>query len=195
MHFFKNLFPIAFSLALFVASCSDADYMPKPPGYFRIDLPEVAYHRFDTTFPYAFDYAAAARITFDEYTRQAPYWLNIYYPDFKATIHLSYKNLHDHNLYVLQEDARNFVFRHAQKAFGIKESVVMLPERDVFGMVYFIDGKDAASPFQFYVTDSVRHFIRGALYFNVRPNNDSLQPVIDFIVNDIDHKLSTLTWD
>lgn len=195
MHFIKNLFPLAITVLIFVTSCTEADYMPKPRGYFRIDLPEVAYQRFDSTFPFAFDYATAARITFDEYTRQEPYWLNIYYPAFKATIHISYKSLHQHRLYSLQEDARNFVFRHAQKAFGIKESLVSVPDRNVYGMVYFIDGKDAASPFQFYVTDSVRHFIRGALYFNVSPNNDSLQPVIDFIVNDIDHKLSTLSWN
>jgi gliding motility-associated lipoprotein GldD len=64
----------------------------------------------------------------------------------------------------------------------------------MFGLVYRIEGKEVASPFQFWVSDSSTHFLRGALYFSVRPNNDSLEPVINFIVKDIDHLLSTLEW-
>lgn len=188
-------FPITIVLSLFaITACNDSSYMPKPEGYFRIDLPEHNFQRFDSAFPYSFDYSTHARIVIDERTHSEPYWLNIHYPDFKATLHLSYKDLNQFSLYKLQEDARSFVFRHATKAQGIQESVVVLPQSDVYGMVYFIRGKDAASPFQFYVTDSTSHFIRGALYFNLTPNNDSLKPVIDFIVDDIDHTLSSIRW-
>jgi len=86
------------------------------------------------------------------------------------------------------------VFKHAPKALGIRESVVIDDERRVYGMVYGIEGRDAASPFQFYLTDSTDHFIRGSLYFNVVPNNDSLEPVIEFIIQDIDEMIKTLSW-
>ena len=86
------------------------------------------------------------------------------------------------------------VFKHAPKAVGIKESYINMPESKVYGIVYTIEGRDAASPFQFYLTDSTDHFVRGALYFNVVPNNDSLKPVIDYIIHDIDFLVSTFSW-
>jgi gliding motility-associated lipoprotein GldD len=191
----KNIFPQIFLLSVFAAfSCTDNSYLPRPTGYLRIDLPEASYQRFDSAFPYSFEYSVIARLEFDEFTQSDPFWMNISYPDYDAKIHLSYKDLTSHNLYSLREDARNFVFRHSEKAHGIRESFVNLPQTRVFGLVYFIDGKEAASPFQFYVTDSLNHFIRGALYFNTRPNNDSLKPVIDFIVNDVDRMLATFEW-
>jgi len=191
----KKIFPYIFLVSVFAAlSCTDNSFLPRPTGYLRIDLPEPAYQRFDSTFPYSFDYSTFANIEFDEITQNDPFWMNISYPDFDAKIHLSYKDLAAHNLYSLQEDARNFVFRHSAKAHGIRESYVNLSQTKVFGLVYFIDGKEAASPFQFYVTDSLNHFVRGALYFNTRPNNDSLKPVIDFIVNDVDRMLAAFEW-
>ncbi len=188
------ILPVAILLMLLVSCSNNDNQLPKPSGYFRIDLPEPNYVRFDTTFPYSFDYSKNARIIFNNYTQQEPYWLNIYYPDFRATLYLSYKDLKRYDLYSLQEDARSFVFHHASMAYGIRESLVFLPQIEVFGKVYFIEGKDAASPFQFYVTDSINHFIRGALYFNLKPNNDSLKPVISHIVTDVDIMLSSIKW-
>ncbi|MBE0639792.1 MAG: gliding motility lipoprotein GldD [Bacteroidales bacterium] len=188
-------FTITLLLSVFFCiSCTDNSYFPRPSGYLRIDLPQAAYQRFDTTFPYSFDYSNFARIEFENDPQSDPFWINISYPRFNGKIHMSYKDLAHHDLYTLHEDARNFVYRHASKAIGIRESIVTLTKSNTFGMVYFIDGKDAASPFQFWVTDSVNHFVRGALYFNLLPNNDSLKPVIDFIVNDVDHMLATFQW-
>ncbi|PIV58809.1 MAG: gliding motility lipoprotein GldD, partial [Bacteroidetes bacterium CG02_land_8_20_14_3_00_31_25] len=52
----------------------------------------------------------------------------------------------------------------------------------------------AASNIQFYVTDSIRHFVRGALYFETKPNKDSLAPIINFIEQDVTHLVETLRW-
>ncbi len=169
--------------------------MPKPRGYFRIDLPDHEYRPFDTAFPFRFDYPVYTNIAFDEYTRSEPYWLNIDYPQFKGKIHLSYKNLESTKLNDLIEDSREMVYKHAPKAIGIRESIVNDSKSQIYGTVYTIEGKDAASPFQFYVTDSTQHFLRGALYFYTRPNNDSLEPVISFIIDDIDHLIGTLEWN
>ena len=181
-------------LIVVLMSCNNNDYFPKPHGYLRIDLPENEYHLFDSTFPFGFRYSKYAKITFDEGTKQNPYWMNIDYAAYNGRIHISYKSLHNHQLYNLQEDTREMVFKHAPKAVGIKESYINMPESKVYGIVYTIEGRDAASPFQFYLTDSTDHFVRGALYFNVVPNNDSLKPVIDYIIHDIDFLVSTFSW-
>lgn len=192
----KSIF-IAFLVVLvFVMfSCNNADYYPKPRGYFRIDLPEKNYQTFDTIFPYQFEYPDFAQINFDGLNSKNPYWINIDYPRYRGRIHVSYKEIGDKNqLYRYTEDARNMAFKHAQKAIGIKESFFEHPENNVYGLAFEINGHDAASPYQFYITDSTQHFLRGALYFNVSPNNDSLEPVINFIVEDIGHMLSTFKW-
>lgn len=177
-----------------MASCHNDHRYPRPHGYLRIDLPLRAYQTFDSTFPYQFEYSTAARLRFDEANQQNPYWMNIDYPAYRASVYLSYKSLSNISLYDLQKDAHEMVFKHAPKAVGIKESTIDMPDRNVYGLAYAIEGRDVASPFQFWVTDSTQSFLRGALYFNVTPNNDSLQPVIDYIVADIDHLVETLRW-
>ena len=54
---------------------------------------------------------------------------------------------------------------------------------------------EVPSPFQFHITDSVTHFLRGALYFNMSTKNDSLGPAIAFIKSDLVHLLNTLEWN
>jgi gliding motility-associated lipoprotein GldD len=180
-------------IALF-NSCENAPLVPKPRGYFRIALPEKEYLLYDPSCPYSFEISVSAQIKNDQYTLTEPCWINIEYPAYAAKIHLSYKNLETNSLYDFTEDAHEMVFKHAQKASGIRESFINLPDQRVFGKAWTIDGSDVASPFQFYVTDSLNHYIRGALYFNLSPNNDSLKPVIEFIIEDIDHLIQTLNW-
>jgi gliding motility-associated lipoprotein GldD len=185
---------ILFVLAIagMFAACEET-YSPKPRGYFRIDLPEREYIPFDTTFPYAFEYPVYADISPDPFTPEEPYWLNINFPDFKGKIHLSYKNV-DGNLREYLEDSRQFVMKHIPKASAIEDSLILDRDKDLYGLVYNIDGMGAASPCQFFITDSSKHFVRAALYFDVVPNNDSLAPVIDFIKKDIEHLLATFQW-
>ncbi len=181
-------------VVIFLAACTNSDYYPKPRAYFRIDLPAKTYQHFDSTFPYTFDYSTAAAITFDRYTGQNKYWMNLDYPAYKARVHISYKNLDNYALYQLTEDARSLAYKHAPMAIGIQESDYADLQHRVFGHAYRILGRDAASPYQFYLSDSSHHFLRGALYFNVSPNNDSLQPVIDHIIQDVDHLIQSFRW-
>jgi gliding motility-associated lipoprotein GldD len=114
-------------------------------------------------------------------------------PQFEATLHFSYKII-DGNLASYLEDSHTLVSKHIPKADAIYDSLIIDPQRNVYGLTYRIIGSEAASPYQFFLTDSSKHFLRGALYFNTIPNNDSLQPVIDFIVDDIEHIINTLQW-
>ena len=179
-------------LILLVEACSEAP-VPRPRGYFRIDMPEKSYTVLDSVFPFTFEYPSYTIITHDPFAPDNPFFINIDYPAFKGSIHLSYKNV-DNNLVELLEDTRTLVLKHIPKATAIREETIMDPEHHLFGMTYDIRGSGTASPYQFFLTDSTRHFLRGALYFKVSPNNDSLAPVIDFITQDIDHLMETFRW-
>lgn len=182
---------VAFA-AFFLGQCT-SDYTPKPRGYFRIDLPEKQYTQLDTSFPYTFQYPIYTVITPDELSPHEPYWINIDYPQYKGRLHISYKSIHN-NLIEYLEDARTMVVKHIPKASSIDEELILNPQLNLYGLKYKIRGLGAASPYQFFVTDSLRHFLRGALYFNTKPNNDSLAPLIDFIEEDIDHLIQSLRW-
>jgi gliding motility-associated lipoprotein GldD len=178
--------------SVFVISCSN-DYSPKPSGYFRIDLPEKKYQPFDTLFPFYFEYPVYARILHDPQAPQEPYWINVDFPRFRGAVHLSYKPVHG-NLAQYLEDSRTMALKHMSKSTGITEQIVNIPDKKVYGLIYTIEGIGAASTYQFYLTDSTRNFVRGALYFSVSPNNDSLAPVIRFIQSDIRHMVETFHW-
>jgi len=174
-------------------SCEERKiYVPKQRGFFRIDLPKHSYTRFTEDFPYNFDFPKSALIQIDTTPDAEPYWLNILYPDQKATIHISYKHI-DKNLNQFVEDAHFLVFKHDVKADAINTQEFHYPEKNVHGLLFDIKG-DAASVLQFYITDSARNFVRGALYFNVPPNKDSLAPVIEYMREDVVELISTFDW-
>ena len=180
-------------ISLVVLSCGDRNPQPKPRGYFRIDLPDKQYVTLDTLRYYSFEYPTYATITPDFYSPDEKDWVNVEFPAFKGTIHISYKDV-DGNLSRYVEDAYRMIVKHIGKATGIRDSVVVNKDKNVYGLVYFLEGEGVASPLQFYLTDSTNHFMRGSLYFNIYPNNDSLQPVIDFITDDVRHLINTFEW-
>jgi gliding motility-associated lipoprotein GldD len=179
-------------IILVAVSCGE-NYLPKPRGYFRIDFPEKEYCRFDTSFPYTFEYPVYSRIVRDSSSLSEPYWINIVYNSFHAQLHISYKVING-NLKNYLEDSRTLVNKHIPKANSISQREFADPVNKVYGLVYNIKGSDAASTYQFYLTDSTSNFLRGALYFDLVPNNDSLSPVIDFLKADIEHLINTFRW-
>lgn len=189
----KLRLPVFIILVCIVAVSCEQPFAPKPRGYLRIDLPKKNYVKFDTNFPFSFEYPSYAKITNDPLSPDEKYWLNMNFPTFKATLHLSYKAV-DGNLIVYLEDAHKMVSKHIPKADAIYDSLIVDRKNNKFGLIYELTGSGAASPYQFFLTDSTSHFVRGALYFNIVPNNDSLAPVIDFITEDIDHMINTFEW-
>ena len=181
------------TLLILLFSCDNRTYQPKPKGYFRIDFPEKEYVRLDTMSYYSFEYPVYSKITPDYLSLHEKEWVNIEFPSYKGTVHVSYKSVNG-NLDKYLEDSHYMMTKHISRAMGIRDSVVVNPDRKVYGLVYFLEGEGVASPLQFYLTDSTRHFLRGSLYFNVKTNNDSLAPVIDFITDDIRHLIETIEW-
>ena len=181
-----------FPILILAASCGGS-YVPKPRGYYRIDLPKTEYKVFDTSFPFTFEYPVYAKILRDSSSLSEPYWINIAYKPFHAQLHISYKPIRN-NLKTFLEDARTLVNKHIPKANSINQREFVNEKDKVYGLVYDIRGSEAASVCQFYLTDSVSNFVRGALYFNLAPNNDSLSPVIDFLKQDIVKMINTFRW-
>ncbi|MBZ0243439.1 MAG: gliding motility lipoprotein GldD, partial [Bacteroidales bacterium] len=177
---------------LTMISC-EADFAPKPRGFFRIDFPEKKYETIDTLPAYSFESPVYAELTPDYHSIQEKNRFNMDFPQFKGSLHVSHKKI-DNNLSVYLEDMHTMLTQHLSKASAITDSLIIDDERRVYGLLFRVEGKRVASPLQFYLTDSTQHFVRGALYFNIRPNNDSLLPVINFLREDVDHFIETLNW-
>jgi len=77
-------------------------------------------------------------------------------------------------------------------AFSIKD--IQFHSKIGITGVFFRVGGNSATAKQFFMSDTTKNFFRGALYFDVTPNADSLRPVIDFLQKDIDHLINTFKW-
>ena len=179
--------------AVFFSCNSDQEvFSPKPKGYFRIDLPENKYLNYSSSCPFSFESSVYSSVTPDIRRGAEPCWLDIVYPKFNATIHLSYKPVQN-NIAKFLEDSRILVTKHEVKASSIDEQVIVKDSVKVYGLIYNIEG-NTASALQFYLTDSTQHFVRGALYFNALPNSDSIAPVLSFIRKDVYRMIQSFQW-
>ena len=182
-------------LAAVVLGCNSG-YTPRPRGYFKIDLPNKQYRVFDSAgYPYTFEYPVYGMVVKDSvfFDEKPENWINIDFPQFEGRIHISYKRIGRNNFDSLVNDAFNMSFKqHTYKASGISPEEFTTPQG--YGGVYFTLKGNAATSNQFFITDSVKHFLRGALYFSATPNADSLEPVNRFLRQDVEHLINTLRW-
>jgi len=215
--------PLSFieSLLLAVIICvstldCNSTYTSKKRGYYKITFPERGYTLFQQEgYPYAFEYPVYARVvkdsTYFDNNPENPYWINIDFPQFGGRIFLSYKIIGGKVIYRIKQqngtykdstginvfdrlvnDAFMLTNKNESIATSIRDSLVHTPN-GITG-VYFRVGGNAATARQFFLSDTTRHFFRGALYFDVTPNADSLRPVLDFLQADIDHLINTFRW-
>lgn len=202
-------------LGFFITSCN-SPYVSKKRGYFKIDLPERGYQKFENPeFPYSFEYPVYAKIikdsTYFDSNPENPYWINIDFPSFRGRIFLSYKTVGGKALYKVKQadgkykdslgtnvfdkmvaDAFSLTNKNNVVSNSIRDSLIQTPN-GVSG-VFFKVGGNAATAKQFFLTDTAKNFIRGALYFDVTPNADSLKPVQDFLQTDLEHIINTFKW-
>ena len=211
----KRLFFLITLAAVFLSACNST-YTSKKKGYFKINLPEHQYISFDKPdFPYSFDYPAYASIikdsTYFDSSPENPYWINIDFPKLNARIFLSYKIIGGKAMYKIKQadgsykdsiginqfdkmvnDAFNLTNKNQAITSSIKDS--LFQTRNGIKGVFFKVGGNAATAKQFFLSDTTKHFLRGALYFDATPNVDSLKPVQDFLQVDIDHLLNSFRW-
>ncbi len=183
--------------ALLVFICligCEENYLPKPPGYNRIDLPKHSFQELTESYPYQFEYSDFSKAEADSFNLQEDNWINLNYSEFGAKVHLTYKEIDEGGVSFerLSNDAFKLTAQHQVKAYGIEESVLVTPE-GYTGVVAELEG-EVPTQFQFFVTDSTSHFLRGALYFNTAMKNDSLAPVIEYIKVDMAHLMNTVKF-
>ena len=177
-----------------VVSCTKPS-VPKEYGYFRIDLPEHTYREYSgkegdvPSLPYSFLLSREAIVRMHEGEKD---WIDICYPQWKATIHCSYKPVHN-NLKALSDDAMEFVYKHTIRASAIPERAYSNEDARVYGLTFDFAG-NTATTMQFVLTDSVHHFFRGAVYFSAVPNEDSIAPVAAFVREDMLTLIESFRW-
>lgn len=189
---------IIFLLSSALFSCNSEYTAGKKKGYFKIDFPEKEYRVFDQPgYPYTFEYPVYASVVkdstfFDD--KAGDWWINIDIPRFNGRIHVSYKPINAQNSFdSLVRDGFKMAYKqHVNMATGINDSLMKTPN-GVEG-IYFSLGGNTATANQFFLTDSTRHFLRGALYFDAAPNADSLGIVNEFLKKDLQHLINTLRW-
>jgi gliding motility-associated lipoprotein GldD len=185
------------SLAFFCFSCT-SEYTPKPRGYYKIEFPAKSYQTFNKPgFPYTFEYPTYSLIVQDtlffNQKPENPYWINIDFPQFNGRIHISYKEIGKNKFDSLVNDAFTLSYKqHTYRASAIQPEQFET-ENGVSGVYFTLKG-NAATGNQFFATDTVKHFLRGALYFGATPNEDSLRPVNNFLKADLKHLINTLKW-
>lgn len=188
--------PLVVLFVSVIAACNST-YTPKRKGYFKIDFPKHEYKLFDQAgYPYTFEYPIYASIvkdtTFFEDKPENPYWINIEFPRLNGKIYISYKEVGKNDLNKLVNDAFNMTYKHSTRATEIVDSTIHT-KNGVSG-VFFSVGGNAATNKQFFVTDSVKHFLRGALYFDASPDADSISVVNNFVEEDMKHLINTFRW-
>ncbi len=180
---------------------------PKPMGYFRIDLPDHKYKPLDASEtspdkqadivvfpPFTCEQSVYATSTLEVQPDHC-LWMNLTYPELNASLRftcITVKNADSLRNLMIRED--KMVKFHYQMADDVQYSVIKDPEAHIWGQTYEIYGKEVATPFQFWLTDSVHNFVRATLYFDSAPNNDSLQPLIQYLKEDAMHLINTFAW-
>jgi gliding motility-associated lipoprotein GldD len=184
--------------------------MPKPKGYNRIELPEHEYTGIPDTLPYYFEISKMVRLNTDttwifmnkvkeQYKNEEDlnierYWIDLVYDTLQADIQVTYKPILGQPELMKEyfNDAYRLTSQHQIKAYAIDE-IIMTTQNGYTASIAEISG-EVPTQIQFITTDSLNHFMRGALYFRTATRNDSLAPAIQYIKEDIIHLLNTLQW-
>ena len=186
----------SYLLALLLISCNST-FTPKPRGFFTIALPQKQYTTFNQTgYPYSFEYPVYANVVkdssfFGEHTEN-PWWINIDFPNQHGKIYISYKQVGKNTFEKLLNDAFTLTNKHTIKATSKEDSLLKTPN-GITGMFFKVNG-DVATTYQFFLTDTTHHFLRGALYLEATPNADSALPITNFLVEDMKHLINTIKW-
>jgi gliding motility-associated lipoprotein GldD len=183
-------------LGVWMGGCKNADqeYSPKPRGFNRIDLPQHQYQTLANEHPYSFEYSKEAIIQLDTFRNAEPHWIIVYYPKLNTRIQFTYKPVKNDlgKLQNMMGDAAKLAFNHDKKAYSITDKI-LTTKSGKRAVIFELEG-EVPSPYQFFVTDSTKHYLRGAVYLMTATENDSLKPIIDYMKVDSRHILETLKW-
>ncbi|APY10688.1 gliding motility lipoprotein GldD [Seonamhaeicola sp. S2-3] len=184
-------------LLIFICVSCGEDYKPKPKAFLRLEYPEAKYVETKLNMPFTFETNVLVENISTKKMKATTesYGINIDYPALKGTIFLTYKAIEGNkkNLEDFLRDAQKFTLEHTKKADEIPRFPYENKNQKVYGMLSVVKG-NVASPAQFYVTDSVNHFLTGSMYFNAKPNYDSILPASHYLQNDMRRIMETIRW-
>ncbi|MEN8765544.1 MAG: gliding motility lipoprotein GldD [Wenyingzhuangia sp.] len=175
-----------FGLLVLLNSCND-NVVPKPNAYLSLSYPKATYQKSSEALPYRFQYSVQAILNIKPRS-----WSDLQYPDLKAELNMTYQKV-DKDIMRLFLDAEKLTYKHALKADRIEMHPYENKSKKVYAKIFEVTG-DVASAIQFQATDSTKHFLSGALYFDASPNYDSILPAIDYLKKDIETLIETLEW-
>lgn len=175
------------AITLIIVSCNSKPTTPKPNAFLKLEYPNSGYQKTNSETPYTFEHS-----NISNFFSKKNGWSNIKYPSLNAEITITYQPIKN-NLIQLIRDAEKLTYKHTLKADNIEAYPFENSNKKVYARLFTLTG-DVASPLQFQVTDSIKNFIYGSLYFNSRPNYDSILPAINYINKDIKHIIETLEW-
>jgi gliding motility-associated lipoprotein GldD len=159
-----------------------------------LTTPKPAYQHWDSVLPFVFDYSKHASLDFQNKERNL-FWVDIYYPSLSAMFKMTcFQVKNNLNNYIREEE--ELVMFHVDRRMvdDIQYSTVNDPIARVFGRLYELEGKHVATPFKFWLTDSSQYFVKGTLFFDFAPNNDSLAPIIDYLKRDALFMVESWQW-
>jgi len=170
--------------------CEEKSYVPKPPTYLKINLPDRSYDIYNDECGFSFNKPSYFKVKSAKQNRCNK---DIILEGLDGTLHLSVIDM-DTTLGMYINHANDKVGEHKIKATAIIDSTIIRQEDRVFGTFFELQG-NVASPFQFYVTDSTNRFFSGVVYFNTRPNYDSIKPTLNFVRKDLIEFMNTIKWE
>ena len=183
--------PYTFILCMFICFSCDEIPVPKPKAFLSLDYPKAVYLKSNPDMPFYFEKNKLAQLSLSKKNNRLE-GIILRYPTLKASVFINYKKV-DNNLEKYISDARAMTQKHVKVADEISERKYDNAQQKMYGMFYDLKG-NVASQSQFYVTDSTQHFISGALYFETKPNYDSILPAVNYIQKDLMHFIESLRW-
>jgi gliding motility-associated lipoprotein GldD len=183
----KSFVYIGFLILSFIFFGCKEDVLPKPSAQLRLDYEMANYMQFDSPCDFNFDHNTETKVNVKDNCD-----VTIQYPKMKATVYLTYRKV-DKNIDELLKDAQKLTYEHVIKADDIVETPFINTKDKVYGMFYQVGG-NAATNTQFYLTDSIQHFVNGSVYFYAKPNFDSIMPAASYIKDDMQTLMETMRW-
>ena len=196
--FVKFCILIFFIAPIFTACTSEEEsYIPKPYGYFRIELPEQSYQKLEGNYPYSFEHSKYAKVTQNTSANAEESWITLKYePTSVAEIHITYKEIKGNEKLFMEyvNDAHKLTFNEINTA---RSSAIdkMIDSRNGNGIVFTISEGEVPTVFNYWISDSTSHFFRAAMYVPTSNQNDSLAPILKYTKEDMMHMLETFEWN
>ena len=195
---FSILLALSITINLFLSSCQSEEdnFIPKPFGYFRIELPEQSYIKLEGDFPYSFEHSKHAKVVKNTSRNADQYWITLKYdPTSVAEIHITYKEVKNEPKLFMEyvNDAHKLTFNEINTA---RSSAIdkIIDSKNGNGIVFTISEGEVPTVFNYWISDTSTHFLRAAMYVPTSSQNDSLAPILKYTKEDMMHMLETFEW-